>query len=75
MHNIRGNMRIIKALNFSSVSRPIASIRPYQYMISVENSIQMSDVVPIYTDGSCSNNGKPCAVSAIGLYFPTKVDM
>ena len=42
-----------------------------QYMIGVDKNIELSDVVPVYTDGSCINNGRVGAVSSIGVYFPT----
>ena len=46
-------------------------IKLSQFMIGVDKNIQISDVIPVYTDGSCVNNGKTGAISSIGVHFPT----
>lgn len=44
-------------------------------MIGVQKDTQIFDSIPVYTDGSCVNNGKPNAISSIGVYFPTRKDL
>ena len=44
-------------------------------IIGVENCIHMPGVIPVYTDGSCINNGKPNAISSIGVFFPTQTKL
>lgn len=44
-------------------------------MIGVSKEILIPDAIPVYTDGSCINNGKSNAVSSIGIYFPTKREL
>jgi len=48
------------------------TICKFQYMIGVDKEIQIDGIIPVYTDGSCLNNGKPNAISGIGVYFPTQ---
>ena len=48
------------------------TISKFQYMIGVEKEVQVDGIIPVYTDGSCLNNGKQNAVSGIGVYFPTQ---
>lgn len=45
------------------------------FMIGVENYINIPGVIPVYTDGSCINNGKPNAISSIGVFFPTQTNL
>lgn len=44
-------------------------------MVGLTKEIQIADAIPVYTDGSCINNGKPNAISSIGIYFPTKEEL
>ena len=48
------------------------NISKFQYIIGIEKEIEIEGIIPIYTDGSCLNNGKPNAISGIGVYFPTR---
>lgn len=48
------------------------NIKKFQYMIGIEKEIHIDGIIPVYTDGSCLNNGKPNAISGIGVYFPTR---
>ncbi len=63
-------------INISSlVKLPNKKRSSYKYMIGVSKEILIADAIPVYTDGSCINNGKSNAVSSIGIYFPTKREL
>lgn len=56
----------------SLIKNAKSTIDKFQYMVGVEKEIQIDGIIPVYTDGSCLNNGKPNAISGIGVYFPTQ---
>lgn len=63
-------------INFNTIANLSSKkASSYKYMIGVKKEIQISNVIPVYTDGSCINNGKPNAISSIGIYFPTKAEL
>jgi hypothetical protein len=66
-------MNKIKFRSFAKTSNRIST--SCGYFIGVKKEIPISDSIPVYTDGSCINNGKPNAISSIGVYFPTKKEM
>ncbi len=66
-------MKSISTCKLVAFSIAIKSRR--QRFIPVSASISIPNVVDIYTDGSCLNNGKKSAISGIGLYFPTRLQM
>ena len=47
----------------------------FKYIVAVRKEVQILNAVPVYTDGSCINNGRPNAISSIGIYFPTKKEL
>lgn len=62
--------------NFSSIaSSSNKRASSYKYMIAVKKEVQILNAIPVYTDGSCINNGKPNAMSSIGIYFPTREEL
>jgi hypothetical protein len=64
-------------INFSNITK-LSNTRASsykKYIIAVKKEIQILNVIPVYTDGSCINNGKPNAISSIGIYFPTKNEL
>lgn len=80
MNNLRGqtvvqNSSMSKANVGSLIKNAKVTIGKFQYMVSVENEIQIDGIIPVYTDGSCLNNGKPNAISGIGVYFPTQTNL
>lgn len=50
-------------------------IRKFKYMIGIKKEIHIEGIIPVFTDGSCLNNGKSNAVSSIGVYFPTNTNL
>jgi len=46
-----------------------------KHFIGVHKDVVVPEAIPVYTDGSCFNNGKPNAISSIGVYFPTKMEL
>jgi len=61
---------------FSNIANlSIKKASSYKYMIGIKKEVQIFNVIPVYTDGSCINNGKPNAISSIGIYFPTKEEL
>lgn len=62
-------------IKFSSLVNNSKYTSSYKYLIGIKKEIQIFDAIPVYTDGSCINNGKPNAISSIGIYFPTKNEL
>lgn len=43
-----------------------------KYIEEYNKNIVLSDIITVYTDGSCYNNGKPGAISGIGIHYSEK---
>lgn len=57
----------------AALTRNLVSIgtKQRQRFIAKPAGVPIPNCIDIYTDGSCVNNGKKNAISAIGMYCPT----
>jgi hypothetical protein len=65
----------MNSISAAKLAVSVVSRTKKQKFIAVSASISIPNVIDVYTDGSCLNNGKKSAISGIGLYYPTHLQM
>ena len=50
-------------------NRKITSTQQQQQQQYIQTKPQNTDIIDVFTDGACSNNGRPQAKAGIGIYF------
>ena len=49
---------------------PTNLLKAAKKFIPIDAKMTVKDAVCVFADGSCLNNGKPGAISGVGVYFP-----